>query len=138
MGSLLTDEEKVLVRKHMGYLNVQEASTFVLGVPAGVQTQFVIEPAMNRLLAAALPTLRKYIDVLEGVECQIIDNQGNLAAENVGNIKVNLKEFEDLMKRYRFWQGNLANLLGCPVNPFDQRPGFGTSGNNGVNVPVQH
>lgn len=135
---MLTDEEKVDGRRHMGYLNVQEAATFVLGVPAAVQTQFVIEGALNKLLAAAEPTFRRYIQVLNGIECQIVEDQSNLAAKQIGNIQVNTEEFTDLMKQYKFWQGQLANLLGVPPNPFDQRPGFGSGSvaGNGVNVPV--
>jgi hypothetical protein len=135
---MLTDEEKVDGRRHMGYLNVQETATFVLGVPAAVQTQFVIEGALQKILAAAEPTFRRYINALNGIECQILDNQENLAAGKIGNIEVNLKEFEDLMKRYKFWQGQLSNLLGVPPNPFDARPGFGSgaTAGNGINVPV--
>ena len=135
----LTEEEKVDGRRHMGFLNVQEASTFVLGVPAAVQTQFPVEAAMNKLLPSAEQMFRKYIDALNGIECQLLENQENLAASKVGNIEINLEEFKGLMTRYKFWQGNLANLLGIAVNPFDQRPGFGSGysgGGNGVNVPV--
>lgn len=122
----------------MGYLNVQEASSFFLGVPSAVQTQFLIEPALNRILASAEPMFRKYIEALNGIECQILEDQSNLAATKIGNIEVNTEEFKMLMNQYKFWQGQLANLLGIPPNPFDQRPGFGQGGANGINVPVQN
>lgn len=134
----LTDQEKVDARRHMGYINVQEAATFVLGVPAAVQTQFVIEGALNKLLAAAEPMLRQYLDNLNAIECQIVDNTEDLAAKKIGTIEINEKEFEQLIQRYKFWQGNLANLLGVPPNPYDMRPYFGSGvqGNAVVNVPV--
>lgn len=125
-------------RRHMGYLNVQEAATFVLGVPAGLQTQFMIEGAFQRILPAAETMVQKYLDALNGIEAQFLDDQGNIAVESIGDIKVNLKEFEGLVKQYKHWQGNLANLLGVPPNPFDMRPMFGAAGGGGVNVPVNH
>lgn len=135
---MLTDQEKVDGRRHMGYLNVQESATFLLGVPAATQTQFLIEVALNKILPAAENTYRRFIDALNGIECQILENQPNLAAKKVGTIEINSDEFKLIMNQYRFWQGQLANMLGIPVNPFDQRPGFGESGGNGINVPVQH
>lgn len=136
----LTEEEKVDVRRHLGYLNVQEAQTFVLGVPAGVQTQFIVEGAMQKLLASAEPMLRRYLIALNNIECQIMENTENLAVENIGQIKVNLKEFEMVLQRYKYWQGSLGNLLGVPPNPYDMRPwlGAGWTGGGGVNVPVQN
>lgn len=136
---MLTEQEKVDGRRHMGYLNVQQASTFVLGVPAGVQTQFLIDGAFQRMLPEAEPTYRQYIANMNGIEQQILDDQGDYAAEKVDEITINLEEFQMLIKQYKFWQGNLANLLGIPPNPFDMRPGFGEAqGGGSINVPVHH
>ena len=41
----ITEDERARGRHHLGYMQVQEASTFVLGVPSGVQTAFMIEGA---------------------------------------------------------------------------------------------
>ncbi len=122
----------------MGYLNVQDASTFVLGIPAGVQTQFVIERAFQKILAAAEPLYRKYLDKLDAIECQIVDNTENLAVEELGDIKLRGDEFQRLIDRYKWHQGALANLLGVPPNPYDARPWMGTgyNGGGGLNIPV--
>ena len=47
------DQEKVRIRHHTGYSNVSAAQSFSLGVPAAVETAFLIEGAMNRVLPAA-------------------------------------------------------------------------------------
>lgn len=130
----LTDVEKIKGRAHLGYLNVQEASTFVLGIPAGVQTQFVVERAFTKIIAAAEPLYRDYIAKLDAIEDQIQDNTENLAVTKIDEIELREDEFQRLIDRYKHWQGALANLLGVPPNPFDSRPFL--SGSVGVNVPV--
>ncbi len=123
----------------MGYLNVTDAQTFILGVPAAVQTQFMIEGALNRILPQAVPMFRDFLDKLDGIEAQVVENQDALVVSSLGDIKINPDEFKSLIQRYKYWQGNLANLLCCQPNPFDQRPllGAGWSGSNtGINVPV--
>jgi hypothetical protein len=133
----ITEADKVRARHHMGYLQVQEASTFVLGVPAGVQTQFVIEGALNKILPQAEDRFSTLLDNLDATEQQILDDQENLAVDQIAEIKVRADEFEQLVKRYQYWQGTLGNLLGVPPNPFDQR--FSSwGGSKGVNIPVMH
>jgi hypothetical protein len=136
----LTELEKVDGRRHTGHLNVQQAATFVLGVPAPVQTQFPIEGAFTRLLPEAEPEYRRLIGILNDIEAQVLEDQDLLAIEKIDEITVNLQEFEMLLKRYKFWQGHLCNLLGIQPNPYDQRPGFGQgwSGGGGINVTVHH
>ena len=133
---MLTDAEKVEVRRHAGYPNVQQASTFEIGVPAGIQTMYVVEGAMNRLLPEAEPMLRSYLAVLNGIEQQVLEDQENLAAEKVDTITVNLEEFEMLMQQYKWWQAQLCNLLSIEPNPFDMRPGFGSASAGGLNARV--
>ena len=137
---MLTEQDKVRARTHMGYGGVQQAQTFIQGVPAAVQTAFMIEGALNRLLPESEPVLRNLLDRLDGIETQILEDQGDYAAVKVGSIEVNLKEFQHLIVQYQHWQGQLANLLQVPPNPFDQRPmlGPGYGGGGGMNVPVQH
>jgi len=127
----LTDAEKVKVRHHTGYLNVQEAATFTLGVPAAVETQFIIEGAMNRVLEAALPELRRQLQILDSIEEQSVNNHELLAVAQLGEISVNGNEQRELTKRYDYWVDSLCNLLGVIRNPFDKR----TSG-RGLSVRV--
>jgi hypothetical protein len=41
------------------------------------------------------------------------------------------------VQRYQYWQGELANMLQVPPNPFDQRfRGYG--GGAGINISVSN
>lgn len=128
----LTPEEKVKVRHHAGYLNVQAAQTFVLGVPAGVETTFIIEGAMDRVLEAALPEVRRHLQILDALEEQMIVDHELLAVNKLGEIEVNNREQDQLTARYDYWVDSLCNLLGVVRNPFDKR----LSGRRGINVTV--
>jgi hypothetical protein len=138
-GAAISEQQKVRARYHMGYLNVTQAQTFVLGVPAAVQTQFVIEGALNNLLPSALPMFEDIMAKLDVTEQQIMDNTPNVAVNRVDEIELREDEFKQLILRYRYWQGSLGNLLGVPPNPFDMRPylgmGYGNGG-AGINVSV--
>ena len=138
MGLSLTDEEKVRVRRHMGYLNVTAASTFALGVPAAMQTQFIIEGAMNRLLPEAYDEVRRLLSILDGVEQQIVEDQELLAVSKVDEIDIRPDEFKQLIKQYLWWQSSLANMFGVTPNPFDMRFVSWGTGAGGINVNVQH
>ena len=128
----LTEEQRVVIRHHMGYLQVADAYTFVLGSPASVETTFIVEGAMNRVLEAAIPLVEQHLDILRGIECQMIGNLENLAATAIGDLQINGREQAELRKQYDYWVASLANILGCPRNPFDKR--LTTTG--GINVRV--
>lgn len=133
-----TPEEKVKIRHHLGYLNVQEAQTFVLGNPAAVETQFIIEGAMDRVLSAAEPEARRHLAILDGIECQMVADHELLAVNKIGEIEVRREEQEQLRKEYRYWRAGLANILGIYPNPFDRRYGMANDVGPAVNIPVQH
>lgn len=135
---MLTEETKERARHHMGYIQVGQGATFYLGIPAGVQTQFTIERAFNLILPGAEPRLVRLLDKLDKIEEEIEESTPNVEASKVGEIELNPKAFRDLIQRYRFFQGGIANLLGVPPNPFDDRPFLGQGYNRGgtVNSPV--
>jgi len=128
----LTPEERIKCRHHMGYLQVGEAYTFVFGQPAAVETTFIIEGSMNRLLVAALPLVRQILLILEGIEEQMVTDQELMAVNRLGEIEVNQKEQRQLTDKYDYWVAALSNALGVPRNPFDKRLGAGS----GINAPV--
>ena len=135
-----TEDEKVRIRHHLGFLNVQQASVFVLGVPAAVETQFLIEGAMGRVLPQAEAKARSLLDQLDGMEQQIFDDTELLAVTQVDEIGIRQDEYEAILKRYHFFRNGLANVLGVYPNPFDKRfyDATGGGGGNGINVPVRH
>lgn len=134
----VTEESKVRARHHTGYLNAQESATFQMGVPAAVQTQFMIEGSFAKILPSAEPLYYKLLSRLDGLEQLIEDNADATVATRIGNLEINAKELEHLLDRYMYWRGALCNLLGIPPNPFDMRFGGRLSGGGGVNVPVSH
>lgn len=135
----ISEDDKSRARGHLGYLEVQEASTFVLGQPAGVQTQFIIEGAWARLLPQAEKRFRQLLDRLDALEQQIEDNSENLAVDELGDIKVRADEFKEIVRRYIWWRAKLGNMLGVTPNPFDQRfNAWGMGGGGGINVSVRH
>lgn len=129
----LTEQEKVSVRHHCGYLNVAEAQTFVLGVPAGVETQFIIEGAMTRVKESALPLVRRHLGILDKIEEQKVEDLELLAVDRLDTIDVNQKEQSGLDKQYDYWVNSLCNALGVARNPFDARK-FNAGG--GINARV--
>ena len=133
---MLTEDDKNRARHHAGYLAVQESQTFVLGIPAAVQTQFVIEGAFNRILPSGEAMFRRFLDNCDQLEQQILDNADTLVASEVGDIKLRPDEFPQLVKRYRWFVNSFCNLLGIRPNPFDAR--FYGSSAGGVNVAVMH
>ena len=132
---VIAEETKERIRHHSGYLQVQASQTFVLGVPAAVQTQFQIEGAMNRLLPSAVPRLFNILDRLDTIEDQMGDDLDLLAVTKVDEIDIRPDEFVQLVKQYLYWRAALCNLFGVPPNPYDQR--FAAMGGQAsANVPV--
>lgn len=117
----------------MGYLNVQAASTFQLGVPAAVQTQFMIEGAWDKILPAAEDAFAVILCRLDTIEAEIYGGIDLASVNQVATIQVNPNRFRELGKYYRMARDSLANLLGVPPNPFDMREiaigGSGAVGN---------
>lgn len=134
---LLSAVQKLNVRKHLGYLNVQEAYTFVLGRPQPVLSQFLVEGAMDRLLSEAVPECLRLISILDGIEAQMVGDQELLAVLQIGEIQINPDEWKGLIRQYQHWQGALGNLFGVAPYPYDQRFG-GAMGQWGIGVRIMH
>ena len=130
---MLTNEEKARIRHHMGYLNVQAAATFQLGVPAALQTTFMIELAFTKILPEAENMVKVFVCRMDEVEKQVFGNLDLAEIEATGSVKVDPKRLLKLAQTYKIAQEGLANLLGVPPNPFDMRSWLKSSG--GINVP---
>lgn len=123
MAAVITAEEKVRARHHMGYQNVESISTFSLGVPAAMQTTFMIEGAMDRIMAApgAPDKFRDLLCKLDSIESRVFCGADLADVESMGEITVNRKRLRELANYYKIAQQALGNLLGVPPNPFDMR-----------------
>jgi hypothetical protein len=131
----LTEPEKVRIRHHLGFMAVTQASTFSLGTPASLETQFIIEGALKNIPGESLDLIRSLIARCDGIEEQIGEDTENLAVLKIGSIQLNDHELADLMERYDYWRMGLANALGIVANPYDKRSGLG--GGGGLNIPVR-
>ncbi len=131
---VLSADQKAKVRHHCGYLGVSAAATFALGAPAAVETQFIIEQAMNKLLAESVPQLENLVGVCDAIEAQMVGDLELLAVNQIGEIAINQDEQKQLVARYDYWVDALCNLLGVERNPFDKRL---TGRGRGLNVRVQ-
>jgi len=129
----LSPDEKARIRDHLGYLNQPELSTYVLGLPAGVETQFLIERAMAiGPLPEAEALVRDILCALDAVEKQRRDVLSTATIESVGGIKMRpASDGLDMCYREFVRQvGRLSNAFGITSNPFDHR-------GSGINFRVQ-
>jgi hypothetical protein len=128
----LTTQERERVRYHLGYLNVGMAGSIQFGLPRPIQTLFIVEEAMDQLLAVGEDRVRRTLNVLDGVECKLIDAQKYLVAESLGDLKIRDGHPDRLEKEYRRWAMRLADQLGVPLYAYSNRFSSGGAGN----VPV--
>ena len=122
----LAEEEKVRVRDALGFLNSSELSTYVLGLPAGIETQFMIERAMNLYVKeSALPMIRQILCELNGLEESRCAVRKTIGVEAIGGIRMRAPSdaFAELNKEFIRLVGRLANAFGVAPNPFDNRNG---------------
>ena len=117
------DESKVRARHHLGYLNVNAASTYSLGVPAMVQTQFMIEGALNAILPEAYEKFRQMLCDLDSTERAFICGLEYIDVSAIDGLTFNEgeKRTMSVFQVYKYVRSGLANLLGIAPNPYDQR-----------------
>ncbi len=131
----LTQDEIVKCRSHLGYPNVSAVATYALGVPAAMQTTFMIEGALVKVLAQAESRLRDLLAKLDRAECKIDDVLDVVELTEAEDVKFNQEALSKLAQIYKIHQQGLANLLGIVPNPWDQRDWL-KMGGGGINVPV--
>lgn len=135
MAVTIPEEDKVRARHHLGYLDVEAAQTFALGIPAAVQTQFMIEGALNRLLPQAVPKFLELLERLDCVECEVFGGIDLASIDEIAEVKISDKRLEKLARYYKLAQQSLSNLLGIVPNPWDQREWLQ---GDCINVSVSH
>ncbi len=130
----LTPEEKVRVRYHLGYAEVNEYTGFVAGGPAGLQSAWQVEGSMNRLLEASLPLVRSKLAACDALDDSRSDEDMVDVAlvTKLGDIEISPLSFEHRDRMYQQRVAELARALGVTVNPFDPARG------GGLNVSVRH
>lgn len=131
----IPEETKATVRHHLGYMQVNAAQTYAIGVPANVQTQYQLEGSWNRLMPSAAPKLYKLIEKLECLEEEVFADTSDLEALKLGDLETRPDKFKEGIKRYLYWRAALGNMFACEPNPYDQRF-LAMGGMTRGNVPV--
>lgn len=116
-----TDEEKQRIRYFLGYPSVQPAASINYGIPKPIQTLFLVESAMNLILPVAEEKVRSILNVLDGIECRMVDAQTRMAATSVDNLTMRKDETDALEGEYRRWANRLADVLGVPLYAYSLR-----------------
>lgn len=130
----LSAAERERVGYHLGYLQVSGAASIQLGIPRPLQTVFLLEQALNNVIEAAVPRVRRIIGVMDGVETKLCEAQDRLAAQQLDSLTLRENEPDMLEREYVRWGKRLADLLGVPLYPYSERyRNTVTSGN----IPVR-
>jgi hypothetical protein len=117
----LTTAERERVRYHLGYLQVEPAASISFGIPRPIQTLFLVETALTNLLEVAEPRLRKIIQVMDDIECKLIDSVDVLEASQMGDLHTRENAPGLIDKEYYRWASRLADMLGVPLYPYSAR-----------------
>jgi hypothetical protein len=135
----LDTQERERVRYHMGYLSVQPAASITFGLPAPIQTLFLLELAMDKILPEAEDRVRRLLTVLDGIECRMIDGQNYLVATQLDQMYIRTDHIEALEWEYSRWASRLSDELGAPLYPGSHKftklfRNYGSGGN----IPVRN
>lgn len=130
----LTNQQIVKCRAHLGYPNVGAVQTYVFGVPAAMQTTFMIEGAMVKILPDAEALVMDLLAKLDKVECRADELLDVIEFESTEDVKYRENALAIAARHYKRHQQALANLLGVPPNPYDQREWL--QGGGALNVPI--
>lgn len=133
----LSEIDKARVRMYLGYPNVAQGTLMQYGVPSAIQPFYVLEPAMDRILDAALPLVIDILDTLSRLDAQLKSLGPRLQAIELGDLKLRTgrageSEGDLLRREFRFHQRRLADVLGVWVNGYSV---FGEGGPTSSVVP---
>lgn len=137
---MLDPNEKERVRYHMGYLEVQPAAALTFGIPAPIQTLFLVESAMDRILPTAEDRVRKIITIMDTIECREEGALDYLVVSRVDDIEIRPDHIEKLEEQYAKWASKLSDVLGAPLYQYSAKFKclFGYGGaNQAGSIPVR-
>jgi hypothetical protein len=134
IAAVIPEEEKVRARYHLGYGSYTAGQAFAFGHVASIEPHNQCDAALNNLLIHAYAKFQQLLCVLDGIECEVYGTSDLASIDSVAEVKVNRMMLKELKQRYQLAQQNLANLLGCIPNVWDQRQWMIQG--SGVNVRV--
>jgi len=134
----LNDSERERTRYHLGYLSVGTAAALSFGEPRPIQTLFLVDLAMDRLLVASEDRVRRILGVMDGIEEKLIAAQDRLAADKLDELVLRKTEPEELETEYVRWGGRLADILGAPFYHYSTRYKGRSGGVFAGSIPVRN
>ena len=121
----LTDWDKGRCRRHLGYLGLSEAAGVAFGLPVPLQTMFILEDAMNRLLnTQAVEYAHKLLDRLDSLEDLSFEAAKTGLVAVAGKLTLhpqNRLGTDNIDHEYRKQADRLADHLCVPKYPFSTR-----------------
>lgn len=111
------DAERERIRYHMGYTEVSPAAGLAQGLPVPIQTLFLVESAMDRVLQAAEDRVRKLIVILDKIECKQEEALDFLPVDQVDQTTIRKDHLDKLEIEYCRWAAKLADVMGAPLYP---------------------
>lgn len=132
MTTQFTLDERARIRRHLGYPNIQPAAGMSFGIPIPIETLFIVESAIEKIMPEAMNDVRRFVAQLDEVECQMAAARSTLGVSVVDGINIRPDHIPMLENEYTRWQGRLADILGCPVYGFSARGNSSRAGN----IPV--
>lgn len=124
--AVFSDTDKVRIRRHLRYPQVQAGVAVAAGVMFAAQSQFILEHMMDNVIAESIPQSQKLLDILDAIDQQFFDANERLQVTKADVVTFNPDEHSKLAASYKWWQQRLCDTLSVPVNP-------NPPSNNGVN-----
>lgn len=146
---MLTESEKERVRYHLGYMETsfggnQAAASLQFGIPRPIETIFLVEEAIQRLLTNefAITRVRAVLQTMDNLEASLASAACSLQAESIGDLKLRSAKcgetYPDLLEReYVRWGLRLSDILGVPVYAYSTRYRKAGCGNGPGSIPVR-
>lgn len=132
-----TDQEKARILHFLAYPNWQALSQSIqLGYPAASQPLFLVEDSFRRLFPFGEESVRKDLCELESIESQLSSARGRFKATQLGDLKVNAMETEQLQGQLEYWTCRLEDDLGVVRNPYSANSWRGAMQPGGLNARV--
>ena len=116
----LTEEEKVLVKFHLGYPTQSVLRSMVAGLPTIVESNWQIDGMLNGnpLAEETVGLCRRILSQLEDILWDDFpDARLEHKAEQLEELRMNMKHEVMLSQQYKMWQQRLAQCLCVTVNP---------------------
>jgi hypothetical protein len=117
----LTDQDKMQIRRHLGYPLVASQAAVAFGVPRPLSTSFILEQNMNQLMEIAVGAVRSYIAQLNCIEEKLVGAQNYLVAEKLEDLTLRDNHPQLLEEEFNRWAKRLADALGVPLYPYSER-----------------